>query len=183
MLKSGSEVDVPSAGKGTFSVTEEVRRAAALRKAPSPNSTVRVATLENLKDILRESGEPALLVAHSNGCGHCRALVETLADATAKLQTAKDMKPRILMFETSKAANRAPVEPFDSIEFVPDFFVAALAPNGSLRVSKWSDASQVTASRNANGEYEKNIPFAALQKIFQPRQASHTTTMRALGFQ
>lgn len=156
----GTEKDVPSAGPGTKSLTEDVRAAAQSRGCRQPNTIVRVATGPTLAQILTNPGDTALLVAHSNRCGFCSALKDTLADATKRIEDSGDKKPRILMFETGKPENEI------DVQYVPEFFVAKKQANGQVELSKWKEADRITTSRTVDGRPIKNIPFDALQSLF-----------------
>lgn len=156
----GTEKDVPSAGPGTKSLTEDVRGAAKSRGCRQPNTTVRVATGPTLAQILTNPGDTALLVAHSNRCGFCSALKDTLADAAKRIEDSGDTKPRILMFETGKPENEI------DVQYVPEFFVAKKQANGQVELSKWREADRITTTRTLDGRPIKNIPFDALQSLF-----------------
>lgn len=186
MLKSvgivGTEKDVPSAGAGTKSLTEDVREAAKMRNCRQPSTLVRVATGPKLAQILENPGDTALLVVHSNRCGFCSALKDTLADAAKRLEDAGDRKPRILMFETGKPENEI------DVQYVPEFFVAKKQADGRVELSKWQDAARITTTRLPDGRPIKNIPFDALQSLFQSSnvsaagtQSKHTATLKSLG--
>ena len=178
---TGTEKDVPSAGPGTKSLTEDVREAAKSRGCRQPNTTVRVATKPTLGQILTNPGDTALLVVHSNRCGFCSALKDTLADAAKRIEDSGDRKPRILMFETGKPEND-----LKGVDYVPEFFVAKKQANGQVELSKWREADRITTTRTVDGRPIKNIPFDALQSLFGSTNNSfsssnHSQMIRRLG--
>lgn len=186
MLKSvglvGTETDVPSAGAGTKSLTEDVREAAKMRGCRQPNTIVRVATGPTLGQILENPGDTALLVVHSNRCGFCSALKDTLADAAKRLEDAGDRKPRILMFETGKPQNEI------DVQYVPEFFVAKKQANGRVELVKWQEAGRITTTRTADGRPIKSIPMDALQSLFRNSssanvgtKSNHSAALKRLG--